>query len=525
MISRLSAALAFFVVPAIAGHPFIVKIVRPCTSRSTEPPAIHSPTSRSKTTLISLAATALRGGSDDVVNGEDPAKAAAAKTAGGDGETKSEEDAAGGADDELSVEATDEEVAPAGALDGDAVSISADAFLHPAHVGDDDAATDEDDEEEEFFFAAEDEDEGSTTPVTPDDEDIAADAPGETPLVVDDASVYADADVTASSSAVDADESVDQTEEAVEDNASGAAGDAVGGSAVVDSAEEADFTRQQHGGGYTEDDSAAYVDRMDLADDEGEEVMVGTETVAESIVDADSIVDAEDDIDPLDLSLAQSTREELQRQQQATVAAATEAVAAATAKDAPPSVQYMITRNMKRVLADELGYTEEEVDGMRPDVAAVITSKRLKRPSGGMPDAFYVDGKAPSTTRNRIGQFLKSNVVKRIVMPALVVGSTACIAAFAMKPSATTSRGKNDSSPAAATSIPAVKNEDITAAAEMYNPVSKVSKTNTTAYEEQLDESSLGAFRPDSANRWDLDDTFLDKMITRMLEKLRFRSS
>ena len=512
--SRLScieflAALALFLVPAIAGHPFIVKIVRPC--RSTKP-TIHSPTSRSKTTLISLAATALRGGSDDVVNGEDAAKAAKAKRAG-DGETKSEEDADGEADDELSVEATDEEVAPAGALDGDAVSISADAFLHPSHVGDDDAAAEEDDEEEAFFFAAEDEDEGSTTPVTPDDEDIVADAPREAPVVVDDDSAYADADVAAGSSAVDADESVEQTEEAVEDNASGAAGDAVGGSAVVDSAEEADFNRQQHGGGYTEDDSAAYVDRMDLADDEGEEVMVG----------ADSIVDAEDDIDPLDLSLAQSTREELQRQQQATVAAATEAVAAATAKDAPASVQYMITRNMKRVLADELGYTEEEVNGMRPDVAAVITSKRLKRPSGGMPDAFYVDGKAPSAVRNRFGQLLKSNVVKRIIIPALVVGSTACIAAFSMKPS--TTGGKNDVSPVEATNIPVVKNKDIGAAAEMYNPVSKEPEKNTTAYEEQLDESSLGAFRPDSANRWDLDDTFLDKMITRMLEKLRFRSS
>ena len=55
-----------------------------------------------------------------------------------------------------------------------------------------------------------------------------------------------------------------------------------------------------------------------------------------------------------------------------------------------PSVPYVITRAMKRVLVDELGYEEEEVKIMRPDVAVVIVSENLKRPSIAiLPSRFY----------------------------------------------------------------------------------------------------------------------------------------
>ena len=531
-------ALAFFLVPAVvAGHPFIVRATTAIANVDGSTIPSCSTCSTRSGRLLPLAATALRGGSDDVtVSGEDSAKATA-KTAmaAGDGLSKpsseeADEIAAIEADDELSVEATDEEVTPPEALDGDAVSISADAFIHPAHVRDDDVATaidavadddvaeeeegdDGENEHETYFSAVEDEDEGSTTPVTPDDEDIVLDASGgEASMVVaDDASADADA---ATGSTIDAHECTEQSAEfmpADED------------STVVDFAEDADLTRQQQGGGYTEDDSAAYVDRMDLADDEGEEIMVDTEeSVAKSIVAADPIVEAEEDdgVDPLDLGLAQSTREEFQRQQQAKVAAAAEIAAAATAEDAPPTVQYMITKNMKRVLADELGYTEEEVKFMKPDVAAVITSKRLKRPSGGMPDAFYVDGKAPSAAKNPFKRLLKSDLVQRIVRPALVVGSAAYISAIAIQASADSVKRKE--SPAAPLAV--VEDAASTLESPMSIEASKEKKEN--AIEEQLEESRLGAFRPDSASQVpsDLDDTFLDRMITRILEKFRFRS-
>jgi hypothetical protein len=55
-----------------------------------------------------------------------------------------------------------------------------------------------------------------------------------------------------------------------------------------------------------------------------------------------------------------------------------------------PSVPYVITRAMKRVLVEELGYDEDEIKAMRPDVAVVIVSESLKRPSiTTLPSRFY----------------------------------------------------------------------------------------------------------------------------------------
>lgn len=55
-----------------------------------------------------------------------------------------------------------------------------------------------------------------------------------------------------------------------------------------------------------------------------------------------------------------------------------------------PSVPYVITRAMRQVLVENLGYQEEEVAAMRPDVAVIIVGQKLKRPSGeDLPSQFY----------------------------------------------------------------------------------------------------------------------------------------
>mmetsp|Transcript_1009 Transcript_1009/g.1875 ORF Transcript_1009/g.1875 Transcript_1009/m.1875 type:complete len:696 (-) Transcript_1009:3040-5127(-) len=55
-----------------------------------------------------------------------------------------------------------------------------------------------------------------------------------------------------------------------------------------------------------------------------------------------------------------------------------------------PSVPYVITRAMRQVLIENLGYQEEEVAAMRPDVAVIIVGQNLKRPScEDLPPRFY----------------------------------------------------------------------------------------------------------------------------------------
>ena len=427
-------------------------------------------------------------------------------------------------EEELSIEdEQDEEIAP-GILDGDAVSVSADAFIHPAHVSADDDVDVEDvelaediettadvvvDGDDAFYPAAEDEDEGSTTPVTPDvdDDDVDDD---EGPVHVDD--VYDDGAVVG---AEEEEEDEEKEEPAMP--------------AVVEeeyvAVQETDEIKLQSGSTFTDDESAAYVDRMDLADDEGEApiVEVETEAVVPAVTDeasAHGIADIEeDDMDPLDLNEVQSTREALERERQATVAAATQTARGASASTAQgtASVQYMITRNMRNVLIEELGYTDAEVDNMKPDVAAVLTSKRLKRPSSGMPDAFYVDGKAPSPKKNPLKDIMKSKIVQRIILPAVGIGLSALLTANAIQHSSTGST--TFSTKQKAVSAPGEQVEDLSKAEKKKR---EVVTTAGIVGDEQLNEAAALKTGPQALPK-DLNDSWVDRATSRLLEAFRFR--
>eukprot|EP00978_Attheya_sp_CCMP212_P033505 scaffold135321_cov72-Attheya_sp.AAC.1 len=65
---------------------------------------------------------------------------------------------------------------------------------------------------------------------------------------------------------------------------------------------------------------------------------------------------------------------------------------------------------------------------MRPDVAAVVVDKMLKRPSSGMPTPWYVDESKAETKSDQRRLAIK-RVLKQVVFPAFVAGAT--IALFA----------------------------------------------------------------------------------------------
>lgn len=475
---------------------------------------------------------ALRGGSSEEGDEQPP-------------QQQQESGAASLDEDELSIEdEQDEEIAP-GILDGDAVSVSADAFIHPAHVEDDvdvedvelaegiettaDVVVDGDDA---FYPAAVDENEGSTTPVTPDEDDD-------------------DGDGAVVGKEEEEEEPVVPTVEEEECLA----------------AQETDDTRLQSGSTFTDDESAAYVDRMDLADDEGEAPVMEAETeavvpsgtdedldnnddgddddgdddntfAAEQEAAAPSITDAiadieEDVIDPLDLSEVQSTREALERERQATVAAATQTARGASASTAQgaASVQYMITRNMRNVLMEELGYTDAEVDNMKPDVAAVLTSKRLKRPSTGMPDAFYVDGKPPSPKKNPLNDIMKSKVVQRIILPAVGIGLSALVTANAIQHSRIDSTAisikQNAAVSAPITPVPGEQaeqrsNEEKRKKKTTNSLGSSPVATTGMVGDEQLNEAAALKTGTQALPK-DLNDSWVDRATSRLLEVFRFR--
>jgi hypothetical protein len=127
----------------------------------------------------------------------------------------------------------------------------------------------------------------------------------------------------------------------------------------------------------TDDESSAFVDRMDLADayDEGETTTGGGESAALAAVSAAKVSGGggDDDDDPKEEKTAEK-------------ATVTEAV---------------ITDEMAAILRKDLKYTAQDVKLMRPDIAAIVLAKSLRRPFEGMPPNFYIDGKAPSNGLRR----------------------------------------------------------------------------------------------------------------------------
>ena len=160
---------------------------------------------------------------------------------------------------------------------------------------------------------------------------------------------------------------------------------------------------------------------------------------------------------------------------------------------------------------------------MKPDVAAVLTSKRLKRPSTGMPDAFYVDGKSPCTKTNPLTQILKSKIFQRIILPAVGIGLSAFLTANAIQQSGIVSAAT--STPSRVPSIQSgVSSSPVAPALEPVNderPRGK-KKSRKATVDEQLNEAAaLKTGNYDIPK--DLNDSWVDRATSRLLEAFRFR--
>lgn len=103
-----------------------------------------------------------------------------------------------------------------------------------------------------------------------------------------------------------------------------------------------------------------------------------------------------------------------------------------------PSVPYVITRAMKRVLINELGYEEDEVKSMRADVAVVIVSENLRRPSiATLPSRFYHEDVEPVQQMDSLRDVLMNKVqsfVQKIDLKQglAVLGSVVACSLFAV---------------------------------------------------------------------------------------------
>jgi hypothetical protein len=137
----------------------------------------------------------------------------------------------------------------------------------------------------------------------------------------------------------------------------------------------------------TDDESSAFVDRMELADayDEGETTTGGMEDSSPAAIAHGG---GDDDGDG-GMPSAPASSEEV-----ATNAAPVEEIA----------------KEMKKILRKTLKYTAKEVEAMRPEIADYVVAKNVLRPDEGMPPNFYKKGMVPSPQPKLFKKALKAVV-------------------------------------------------------------------------------------------------------------------
>jgi hypothetical protein len=157
--------------------------------------------------------------------------------------------------------------------------------------------------------------------------------------------------------------------EKIEEAASFATTTTSAASEVDESPIEIDLA-QQH---TTDDDSMAFVDRMELADDEGEAMLNG--------LTGDEMRESDERVTMDESEMVSETV------QGGTVSEGWE--------ETSTHDSFVIDDEAERILIKELKFRRHEVANMRPQIAAVLVEKRLERPWEGTPENWYKTDKSP----------------------------------------------------------------------------------------------------------------------------------
>ena len=184
-------------------------------------------------------------------------------------------------------------------------------------------------------------------------------------------------------------------------------------SAVDESHVEIDISHQQS----TDDDSMAFVDRMELADDEGEAVLNGLSGDGMSESGGREIIEDREDIQGRAVE-----NEEIQYIGEKGTGAEPDKLTALVIDD-----------EMVTILTTELNFSRQEVERMKPEIAAVLAKKKLQRPWEGIPLNWYKEdtpGKrslvsripVPSNTIHVRKHLSKISMLPRYAVPIVLGG-------------------------------------------------------------------------------------------------------
>ena len=216
-----------------------------------------------------------------------------------------------------------------------------------------------------------------------------------------------------------------------------------------------------------DDDSSAFVDRMELADayDEGETTPGETEadTTSKSSI---SVPVAEADDDNEEVIVLEETKD----------AAKKSSPVRLNTQQAPP-----IDKEMMKLLVKQLNYRRREVNAMKHDIVAMVAAKRLHRPLEGIPSHWFRNDDASKPFK------AARNVITRFLIP-ISAGTLFLWASMAQRDSGIEFTGTEHFSQP---SIPSVAEPD--AKVPAYDAAESTATTGATAFETQEEEDETAA--------------------------------
>ena len=187
------------------------------------------------------------------------------------------------------------------------------------------------------------------------------------------------------------------------------------------------------------------------------------------------------------------------------------------------TVEYMITQNMRKVLIRELGYTNQEINKMKPDVATVIVSKMLKRPKNGVPAEFYVDGSVVSNSQGKKWDLNYRRFLKRLIVPGSIgIISIGLALIGGVLESSTEEEEFACGYPSDKVQVEGSERSLKPQTTDISRPREQVSPSGDASLVDDTEDEVLKPVEEEIVNATDkdLDKTWLDRAITTVLEKL-----
>jgi hypothetical protein len=258
-----------------------------------------------------------------------------------------------------------------------------------------------------------------------------------------------------------------------------------------------------------ENESSAYIDRMDLADAYDDDLGLDTEDfdVQQGVVSAARSQNAPEETPSSSSTIDETSLNENNMEN----------------VESPAATVDVVDDETKAILVQELNYRQREIDRMKPEIAALVGKKKLFRPPEGIPEHWNLSNS--TTTANQLAEVRRVLLrLSKIVIPAIIV-------LFVSKgPILQSSKKQRAKAAPLSANVPvatALPVPVLVVDSTQSSPLDELSSSSPQVPEYLPVDSNPHSVKPGTSKQAvvqsekDLDITWLDKLITKLENKIR----